>query len=98
MCERNVLLKTLNHPFLVRLHFSFQTKERLCLVLDYAGGGEVCMHTCKHTMHVSLIVFTETKCFMMMLMFTYAYVHSSSTTSKKNVCSRSPEPDFMLQK
>ncbi|TSK20250.1 Serine/threonine-protein kinase Sgk1-A [Bagarius yarrelli] len=41
MCERNVLVKTLNHPFLVRLHFSFQTKERLCLVLDYASGGEV---------------------------------------------------------
>ncbi|KAB5533035.1 hypothetical protein PHYPO_G00127000 [Pangasianodon hypophthalmus] len=44
MCERNVLVKTLNHPFLVRLHFSFQTKERLCLVLDYASGGELFYH------------------------------------------------------
>ncbi|XP_027026458.1 serine/threonine-protein kinase Sgk2b isoform X2 [Tachysurus fulvidraco] len=44
MCERNVLAKTLNHPFLVRLHFSFQTKERLCLVLDYASGGELFYH------------------------------------------------------
>ncbi|KAK3515623.1 hypothetical protein QTP70_024874, partial [Hemibagrus guttatus] len=44
ICERNVLLKTLNHPFLVRLHFSFQTKERLCLVLDYASGGELFYH------------------------------------------------------
>jgi len=43
MCEHRVLLKTLNHPFLVKLHFSFQTKERLYLVLDYACGGEVCL-------------------------------------------------------
>ncbi|XP_077069517.1 serine/threonine-protein kinase Sgk2b isoform X2 [Siphateles boraxobius] len=40
MCEHRVLLKTLNHPFLVKLHFSFQTKDRLYLVLDYACGGE----------------------------------------------------------
>ncbi|XP_007236577.3 serine/threonine-protein kinase Sgk2b [Astyanax mexicanus] len=44
MCERSVLLKTVNHPFLVRLHFSFQTKERLYLVMDYAGGGELFYH------------------------------------------------------
>lgn len=43
MCEHRVLLKTLNHPFLVKLHFSFQTKDRLFLVLDYACGGEVCL-------------------------------------------------------
>lgn len=45
MCEHRVLLKTFNHPFLVKLHFSFQTKDRLYLVLDYACGGEVCLHT-----------------------------------------------------
>ncbi|XP_052000249.1 serine/threonine-protein kinase Sgk1-like isoform X1 [Xyrauchen texanus] len=44
MCEHRVLLKTLNHPFLVKLHFSFQTKDRLYLVLDYACGGELFYH------------------------------------------------------
>ncbi|XP_072514991.1 serine/threonine-protein kinase Sgk2b [Salminus brasiliensis] len=44
MCERSVLLKTVNHPFLVRLHFSFQTRDRLYLVMDYAGGGELFYH------------------------------------------------------
>lgn len=58
MCERNVLAKTLNHPFLVRLHFSFQTKERLCLVLDYASGGEV-WNTL--TVYDLMIVFNESK-------------------------------------
>lgn len=42
MCERNVLLKNLNHPFLVGLHFSFQTHDKLYFVLDYVNGGEVC--------------------------------------------------------
>uniref|UniRef100_A0A8C1XDZ3 Uncharacterized protein n=1 Tax=Cyprinus carpio TaxID=7962 RepID=A0A8C1XDZ3_CYPCA len=44
MCEHRVLLKTVNHPFLVKLHFSFQTKDRLYLVLDYACGGELFYH------------------------------------------------------
>lgn len=42
MAERNVLLKSLKHPFLVRLHYSFQTSEKLYFVLDYVNGGEVC--------------------------------------------------------
>lgn len=41
MAERNVLLKSLKHPFLVRLHYSFQTPEKLYFVLDYVNGGEV---------------------------------------------------------
>ena len=41
MSERNALLKTLNHPFLVGLHYSFQTVEKLYFVLDYINGGEV---------------------------------------------------------
>lgn len=43
MSERNVLLKTLNHPFLVGLHYCFQTAEKLYFVLDYVNGGEVCI-------------------------------------------------------
>jgi len=41
MSERNVLLKNLNHPFLVGLHYSFQTPDKLYFVLDYINGGEV---------------------------------------------------------
>jgi hypothetical protein len=44
MCERNVLLKTLAHPFLVSLHFSFQTRDKLYFVLDYVNGGELFFH------------------------------------------------------
>lgn len=41
MAERNVLLKNVKHPFLVGLHYSFQTIEKLYFVLDFVNGGEV---------------------------------------------------------
>jgi serine/threonine protein kinase len=41
MAERNVLLNNINHPFLVSLHYSFQTKDKLYFVLDFLNGGEV---------------------------------------------------------
>jgi len=44
MCERRVLAKTTCHPFLVGLHCSFQTHDKLYLVMDYANGGELFFH------------------------------------------------------
>ncbi|XP_078143142.1 serine/threonine-protein kinase Sgk2b [Centroberyx gerrardi] len=44
MVERSVLLKGLQHPFLVGLHFSFQTPNTLNFVLDYVNGGELFYH------------------------------------------------------
>ncbi|KAK5862322.1 hypothetical protein PBY51_017732 [Eleginops maclovinus] len=38
--ERSVLLKGLQHSFLVGLHFSFQSLNTLYFVLDYVNGGE----------------------------------------------------------
>lgn len=38
--ERRVL-EVVNHPFIVKLHFAFQTSEKLCLVLDFINGGEL---------------------------------------------------------
>lgn len=44
MAERNVLRRNQHHPFLVSLHSSFQTKEKLYFVLDYVNGGELFFH------------------------------------------------------
>nr|XP_019604391.1 PREDICTED: serine/threonine-protein kinase Sgk2 isoform X5 [Rhinolophus sinicus] len=44
MAERNVLLKNVQHPFLVGLRYSFQTPEKLYFVLDYVNGGELFFH------------------------------------------------------
>jgi len=40
MTERN-LLSYLRHPFIVRLHFAFQTPSSLVLVLQYCPGGNL---------------------------------------------------------
>lgn len=41
--ERRVM-ETLDHPFLVKLHWAFQTKEELFFVMDICCGGEVFFH------------------------------------------------------
>jgi len=42
MTERNIL-EAVNHPFLVKLYFAFQTNHSLFLVLEYLAGGELFM-------------------------------------------------------
>lgn len=41
--EKNVLAR-LDHPFLAKLHFSFQTAENLYIVMDFINGGELFHH------------------------------------------------------
>ena len=38
------LLSALDHPFILKLHYSFQCKEKLYLLLDYEGGGSLFFH------------------------------------------------------
>ncbi|XP_027200210.2 serine/threonine-protein kinase Sgk2-like [Dermatophagoides pteronyssinus] len=75
MSERNVLLKNLNHPFLVGLHYSFQTKDKLYFVLDYVNGGELFFHLSKER------AFTEQRARFYAAEITSAigYLHSQGT-------------------
>ncbi len=41
--ERKVLLGV-KHPFVVSLHYAFQSPERIYFVLDYVNGGELFYH------------------------------------------------------
>lgn len=41
--ERKVL-SVANHPFIMKLHYAFQTPDKLYLVLDYCPGGELFFH------------------------------------------------------
>jgi RAC serine/threonine-protein kinase/serum/glucocorticoid-regulated kinase 2 len=41
--EKSILQK-INHPFIVKLHYAFQTKDKLYLVLDFLSGGELFFH------------------------------------------------------
>lgn len=38
--EREVL-STIEHPYIVKMYSSFQTKEKLCFVMEYLNGGEL---------------------------------------------------------
>ena len=40
MTERKIL-STINHPFVVKLRWAFQTREKLYLVMDYCPGGDL---------------------------------------------------------
>uniref|UniRef100_H2ZD54 Ribosomal protein S6 kinase n=1 Tax=Ciona savignyi TaxID=51511 RepID=H2ZD54_CIOSA len=44
MTERQVLEAVRQSPFLVTLHYAFQTNSRLHLILDYVNGGEMFTH------------------------------------------------------
>ncbi|EKX46291.1 hypothetical protein GUITHDRAFT_94389 [Guillardia theta CCMP2712] len=35
------ILEVVNHPFIVQLHYAFQTANRLCFVMDFINGGEL---------------------------------------------------------
>jgi serine/threonine protein kinase len=41
--ERKVL-SAVNHPFIMKLHYAFQSPDKLYLVLDYCPGGELFFH------------------------------------------------------
>eukprot|EP00555_Chaetoceros_dichaeta_P006414 CAMPEP_0198261946 /NCGR_PEP_ID=MMETSP1447-20131203/10546_1 /TAXON_ID=420782 /ORGANISM="Chaetoceros dichaeta, Strain CCMP1751" /LENGTH=715 /DNA_ID=CAMNT_0043950005 /DNA_START=219 /DNA_END=2366 /DNA_ORIENTATION=- len=41
--ERKVL-SVIRHPFIMKLHFAFQTEDKLFFVLDYCAGGELFFH------------------------------------------------------
>lgn len=44
MAERNVLIRSVRHPFLIGLRWAFQTRDRLYFVTDYVNGGELFFH------------------------------------------------------
>ena len=41
--ERNLLSK-MNHPFIINMHYSFQDKETLYLIMDLLTGGDLRYH------------------------------------------------------
>jgi serine/threonine protein kinase len=47
--ERTIL-QDVEHPFIVKLHYAFQTPRKLYLVLQYVGGGELFTHMARERM------------------------------------------------
>ncbi|MED6258673.1 Ribosomal protein S6 kinase 2 alpha [Goodea atripinnis] len=47
--ERNILADV-NHPFVVKLHYAFQTEGKLYLILDFLRGGDLFTRLSKEVM------------------------------------------------
>ena len=69
--ERNILA-SINHPFIVRLQYAFQTEGKLYLVLDFLRGGDLFGRLAKE------IMFTEedVKFYMAELVLALDHLHS----------------------
>ena len=44
--ERRIM-EFIDHPFIVKLRYAFQTSQKLYLIMDYCPGGELFFHTQK---------------------------------------------------
>ena len=83
--EREVL-KTVDFPFLVRLSFAFQTKEKIFLVTDFMKGGELFQHLRANKR------FSEerSKFYVAEIILALEYLHS------KNIVFRDLKPENIL--
>lgn len=42
-------MQQITHPFVVKLHYAFQSSESLYFVTDFLNGGELFFHLCNET-------------------------------------------------
>lgn len=85
MNERK-LLACLKHPFIVNMHYAFQDRDNLYLVLDYMKGGDLRYHLTK------LRTFTEaqTKFFAACIILGLEYLHGN------NIIHRDIKPENLV--
>mmetsp|Transcript_32820 Transcript_32820/g.60042 ORF Transcript_32820/g.60042 Transcript_32820/m.60042 type:complete len:519 (-) Transcript_32820:75-1631(-) len=85
IAEKRILAK-LNHPFVVSLHWAFQTEAHLFMVLDYCGGGELFYHLQKRG-HFEEI---DARFYMAEILLGLEYLHS------QNILYRDLKPENCL--
>lgn len=85
MNERK-LLATLKHPFIVNMHYAFQDRENLYLVLDYLKGGDLRFHLSRSRTFSE----TQTRFFAACIILSLEYLHSN------NVIHRDIKPENLV--
>lgn len=82
--ECNVL-KQAQHPFIITLHFAFQTPDHLYMILDYCPGGDFSYHIARH-----LFEEDEAKFFIAELILAIEHLHNM------DIIYRDLKPDNIL--
>jgi serum/glucocorticoid-regulated kinase 2 len=84
--ERNVLISMKEHPFFVKIHYSFQTEKNLYFIIDYCPGGEIFgMLQKRHRLSEN-----ETRFYAAQLILAIEFLH------KKNILYRDLKPENVL--
>eukprot|EP00826_Nyctotherus_ovalis_P063356 TRINITY_DN9287_c0_g2_i6.p1 TRINITY_DN9287_c0_g2~~TRINITY_DN9287_c0_g2_i6.p1 ORF type:complete len:235 (+),score=74.04 TRINITY_DN9287_c0_g2_i6:1510-2214(+) len=80
------ILKELDHPFVIKLHYAFQTPNYLHLVIDLCEGGDLYMHIDQRQLFEEAMA----KFYAAELVLAIEYLHS------KNVIYRDLKPENIL--
>jgi len=83
--ECNVL-KQANHPFVIKMHYSFQTPDNLYMILDYCPGCDLAYHLNKKQIFDE----DEARFFIGEIILAIEYIH------KLNVVYRDLKPENIL--
>jgi len=66
------ILKQAAHPFVLKMHFAFQTPDNLYMILDYCSGGDMAFHLNKRQIFDE----AEAKFFIAEVVLAIEYIHS----------------------
>jgi serine/threonine protein kinase len=80
------IMQNITHPYIVKLHYAFQTKDKLYLVMDLLSGGELFEHLSKAGK------FSEEKCRLFSAQVASALDH----VHKNNIIYRDLKPENLV--
>ena len=83
--EREFLAK-LNHPFIVNMHYAFQDKDNLYLVMDLLSGGDLRYHVTRYRKFSE----EQTRFFIANMVYALQYIH------EHNVIHRDLKPENLV--
>ena len=83
--EREFLSK-LNHPFIVNMHYAFQDKDNLYLVMDLLNGGDLRFHISRYRKFSE----EQTRFFIANMIYALEYIHEN------NVIHRDIKPENLV--
>jgi len=83
--EREFLSK-LNHPFIVNMHYAFQDKDNLYLVMDMLSGGDLRYHVSRYRKFSE----EQTRFFIANMVYALQYIHDH------NVIHRDIKPENLV--